>query len=410
MLKNENQHQLWHAGMVDASILGIPNILDRRLLPQDGLPLFATSAKGAYLTDLVGNSVIDMICGFGSIILGHADDEVDEAVISAIRSGVSRTIRVPDQVALARRLCSLIPNADLVFPVKTGSDATSLAVRLARAATGRDIVLRWGYQGWHDWCAPRDLGIPAAVRQLTKVVPYDSYGDIEAFEREIDLYKQNLACLIMMPFEVEAPPQGFLEECRTLVHKAGGLFILDEVRSGFRVALGGAQQYYRVDADLCAFSKAIGNGYSIAAVTGPRQLFSPIGDISASSLYFRNADGFAAGIATLEALESRRVTDRLWQLGRQFQDGIARAAQLAGVPIRVTGLPVMPYHSFGLPREMELEMNSVFCIAAYRHGTLFHPDHHWFISDAMTPNTIAAAVDAATAGYKAVHRRMGELQ
>lgn len=380
----------------------LPNVLDPGDRDGTGGPLFAARAKGAHVWDLEGNRYLDMVLGYGSVVLGHAHDAVDDAVVERLRSGVAPTLRTPEQAELAELLRRHVPNAEMSLFLRTGSDATEAAVRIARAHTGRDRVLRWGYQGWHDWCAPRATGVPEAYRALTSTF---RYNDLENFEELLTSGPGAVACVIMMPFEIEQPRDDFLVRCRELVHRHGALFVLDEVRTAFRLAPGGAQEYFGIDADLVAQSKAMGNGYAISAVSGPEHFMSGARNVSSSSVFFRSGDGYAAALATIRELVDRKVPDRLWDLGRQFTAGLRDEIARSGVPVRVVGMPLMPFHAFDLPAELEATAHQVFCRTAARSGVLFHPSHHWFVCAAMTSSDIAHALEAAKDGYRAV----GEL-
>nr|WSZ94866.1 aminotransferase class III-fold pyridoxal phosphate-dependent enzyme [Streptomyces sp. NBC_00857] len=379
----------------------LPDLLDPGAAAEPDRPLFAARAKGAYVRDVDGRRYLDMVLGFGSVVLGHAHDAVDDAVIEQLRAGVSPTLRTPRQVELAGLLSRYIPNAERALFLRTGSDATEAAVRISRAHTGRERVLRWGYQGWHDWCAPRPPGVPAACRLLTSTF---GYNDVAGLERLLATYPDEVACVVMMPLETELPRDDFVARCRELAHRHGALFVLDEVRTGFRLALGGAQQYLGVDADLVALSKAMGNGYAISAVTGRAAVMADAERISATSVFFRGGDGFAAAVATIREIAEQKVPDRLWDLGRRLVAGLGEQIARTGVPARVTGIPPMPFHAFDLPPDLAAAAHREFCRVAARSGVLFHASHHWFVCAAMSPDDIDHAVAAARDGYQAVRQ------
>ncbi|MFG2472591.1 aminotransferase class III-fold pyridoxal phosphate-dependent enzyme [Streptomyces canus] len=386
---------------MDASIRSSPNLLDRADPAAEGLPLFAERAAGAHIWDSDGRRYLDFILGFGSVILGHAEKAVDDAVVRQLHAGVSPSLRSPRQVELAELLTRHVPGAQRALLLRTGSDATEAAVRIARAYTGRRHVLHWGYHGWHDWCAPRAPGVPDEYRSYTSAF---AYNDLDSLSELFARHRGDVAGVIMMPLELEEPRDDFLRRCAELAHRHGALFMLDEVRTGFRLALGGAQQYYGVEADLTALSKAMGNGYPIAAVTGPAEIMSAAERTSHSSVFFRSTDGSVAAIATITALADRGVSKVLWERGEQFTAGLRDAIGATGVPARVVGLPVMPYHAFDLPPGPAAQAHRMFCRTAAAEGVLFHPAHHWFVCAAMTPADIACAVEAAAAGYRAVQQ------
>ncbi|HBO94782.1 MAG TPA: aspartate aminotransferase family protein, partial [Gammaproteobacteria bacterium] len=382
---------------VDANFQARPGILAGQLATDVEFPVFAEHSKGSYVFDIEGNRYLDFILGFGSVILGHSNESVDNAVIRAIRRGINPTLHTTDQIQLTKLLCSSIPNADMVAILRTGSDATTAAVRIARAHTGRQHIIRWGYNGWHDWCAPRETGIPQATRKLTSTFEYGNLSSLEAVFLE---HRHEIAAVIMMPLEVDVPSASYLADIASLTRKNGALLIFDEIRTGFRLALGGAQEFFGVQADLATFSKAMANGYCISCVTGPKHIMQCIENISMSSLFFRSRDGIAASIATIESLRDGNSLTKIWSLGNKFMTGLSAAAQATGVPARAAGLPPMPYIEFDLKDNSAAKQ--VFADAMIRRGILIHPNHHWFICEEMGGNDIDIAVQNAKLAFEDV--------
>lgn len=385
------------AGMLEASILSKPSMLGGDADEHE--PWWAERASGAYMWDQRGRRYLDLVLGYGSVILGHADPVVTEAVVTAIRKGVSPTLRSADQFALAELLTEVVPHAESAMFFKTGSEATSAAVRLARAATGRDVILRWGYQGWHDWCAPRPAGVPREYRELTVSLPFD---DREAVSAAFEEHRGRVAALVLMAMDDRPPAPDHLAACRELADRHGALLVLDEIRTGFRLARGGAQEYYGVRADLATFSKALGNGHPISAVTGPRELMRLVREVSMSSLFSRSTDGLAAAMATVRILRETEVVEHIWRLGARLQEGMRAGAAAAGVPLAVLGLPPMPFHAFtGLPEELASRAETAFYRAVWAEGLLVHRSHHWFVCRDMTDEDVDLAIDILGAGYRA---------
>lgn len=388
------------AQAVDASFQGRAGVLSAGYGPGDAYPVFVRRASGAHVEDVDGNRYLDFLQGFGSVVLGHADPQVSAAVTAALAEGVAPSLHLESQVTLAERLVRTVPGAEMAAFLKTGSDATSLAVRLCRAYRKRDLVLRWGYHGWHDWCAPRPGGIPAEVRARTAAF---SYNDAEGLVARLQRDGEAVACVIMMPVEIDPPEPGFLEAVRAACDHHGIPLVFDEVRTGFRLAPGGAQSHFGIAADLVCLSKAMANGHAISAVAGRREIMRCMADVSASSVFFRGADGFAAAHATLDRLEGGAPYRRLWSLGQALSDGLAQAAVEAHVPARPAGLAVMPFLRFdhGDPALDQTAMRT-FCKAMLKRGVLLHPAHHWFTCLAMTEADIAGAVAAAREAFAEV--------
>lgn len=378
----------------------------RSLLGGDGgdeEPHWAVRAQGCHLYDERGRPYLDLLLGFGSVVLGHAHPLVTEAVIAALRRGVTRSLRVPEELELVELLTRVVPNAEGALLLRTGSDATAAAVRLARAATGRPRLLRSGYQGWHDWCAPRSSGIPTVVRDLTTTLPF---GDADAVRAAFDSDGDTVAALVVMAADGPGVGRDYLAECRRLTREHGSVLVLDEVRTGFRLALGGAQEYYGVDADLVALSKALGNGHPISAVTGSWTLLRAASDVSLSSVYFRSADGPAAGLATIGVLQNTDALDVVHGTGRALLDGIAAGGVRAGVPVRAVGLAPMPGHVFDLEGDDLQRAEEAFYTTAWANGLLVPRTHHWLTCAALTDDDVRFAVDVVAASYKAVAARL----
>ncbi|HEY1365857.1 MAG TPA: aminotransferase class III-fold pyridoxal phosphate-dependent enzyme [Gaiellaceae bacterium] len=358
-----------------------------------GSTLYVERAKGAYVWDVDGNRYVDFVLGFGSIVLGHADDRVDRAVVEQLRCGTCvAPLWSPRQVELTELLTSVVPGAELAHLMRTGSDATSGAVRLARIYTGREQVLRWGYNGWHDWAAPRPDGIPASTRAAT----FD-YNDLPGLEALLAAHEGQVACVLMMPFELEAPAPGFLHEVRALAHRHGALFVLDELRSGFRMAPGGAQEHFGVEADLAAFGKAMANGYPISAVVGRAEVLGCLERTVMASTSYGNAPEMAAALTTIGILREEDVVARLWELGERFVAGLRAIVEDHALPAEVVGYPVAPFLRFD-----DAEARTRFFEATTRGGVLLHPKHQWFLSAAHTDDDVGFALDVCRAAAESV--------
>jgi len=366
-------------------------------------PIYASRGKGAYLWDVDGNKYIDYVLGYGIIVLGYCEQVVDEAAVSEIHDGFTFPLTKPVQNRLGELLVEIIPCAQRAHFFKTGSDATSAAVRAARIYTGRDKIVRWGYNGWHDWCCSHDAGIPRHVREDTLTFVYN---DLNSLENAFNKNKGQIAALIMMPLELEKPEEGFLEGAKEIAQKNGALFILDEMRSGFRMSLGGAQEYYKVTPDLATFSKAIANGYAISALVGREDVMEGILQSHMSSTFFTNALEMAAAVATIERMKKGDVIPYLWEMGGKFVDGLSGLIKDKGIEAEMVGVAPMPFLIFtydnqswftstgqtGRPflksgSRAEKAWNA-FYTETTQNGVLLHPNHHWFVSRAHTQEDI----------------------
>lgn len=361
-------------------------------------PIFGQRGKGAYVWDVDGNRYIDWILSFGTIVLGHSHPVVNEAVIREIEEGFALPLTRVVQTELAELLVKHIPCAEKALFVKSGSEATSAAIRLARIATGRDKVIRLGYHGWHDWCCKRDAGIPRAVRDL--VLTFE-YNNLDSLAQVLEANKGEVACVIMWPCEVETPAPGFLEGVKKLAHEHGALFILDEIRTGFHLSLGGAQEYFGVIPDMATFGKAMSNGYAISTVVGRDDIMKNVEKSWFSSTFNTNSIDQAAAVATIREMESKGVIEHLWRIGRRLMDGLDQLAQTHGIEARAASLPPTPFLEFTYSDpEVREKAKVAFYSEMVRRGVLMHPNHHWFVSAAHGDEEVDMTLDAADAAFK----------
>ncbi len=294
-------------------------------------PVFLARARGSHVWDVDDNEYIDYSMALGPVILGHADPDVNRAIAQQMENGYAFSLPHPLEVELAKVLVDLIPCAEMVRFAKNGSDVTAGAVRAARAFTGREMIAFCGYHGWQDWyigATTRNKGVPAGVRQL---VAGFEYNNLASLERIFTENRGKVAAVIMEPVGVVAPQEGFLQQVKDLAHREGALLIFDEVITGFRMALGGAQEYFKVTPDLGCFGKAMGNGYPIAAVVGRRDVMEIFDEVFFSFTFGGDALGLAAALATIRALRERNVIERIWELGERLRDGYNTLARELGL-------------------------------------------------------------------------------
>lgn len=304
-------------------------------------PLFAARAKGAKIWDVDGYGYTDFINGLLPVILGYQYKAVDDAIRQQLKKGITFSLASLLEYELAELLKKHIPGAEMARFGKNGSDATTGAVRLARAITGRDHVIVCGYHGWHDWyigSTTRHLGVPEATRKLTHAFPYN---DTASLKRIFKQYKGKVACVIMEPMNYVEPRPGFLQEVKRLTHKEGALLVFDEIITGFRFHMGGAQTLFGVVPDLAAFGKSMANGMPIAALVGKRKYMKKLEDIFYSFTFGGEALSLAAAVATIKEMERKNVISYIWKLGKILQDGANALLAEYGLAdiIKVQGKP-----------------------------------------------------------------------
>jgi glutamate-1-semialdehyde aminotransferase len=323
-------------------------------------PVYAVRAKGARFWDVDGHEYIDWVSGIGAIILGYCDPVVDDAVRRQISTGTMYSINHELEIELAEELTRTIPCAEMVRYAKCGGEACAMAVRIARGVTGRDKILFCGYHGWHDWYLAANLveeanlnahlfpgiepiGVPQALTGTALPFPY---GNLAALGELLDTHKGQVAAVMMEPLRSELPPAGYLEGLKKLCYDYGVVLIFDEVSAGFRIRLGGVQEFVGVTPDMAVFAKAISNGYPMAAVVGKRDVMEPAGGMFISSTYWSDTIGLRAALTTIQELRRREVPKYLDQLGTQLHQRLNQAAAETGLRVRCGGLSVHPSLTF----------------------------------------------------------------
>ena len=394
-----------------------------------GEPFFAERAEGAYLHDVDGNRYIDYVGSWGPMIAGHARPEVLEAVARTMQRGLSFGVPNPLEVEMAEAITSIVPSCEMVRMVNSGTEATLSAIRLARGATGRNRIVKFEgcYHGHGDSFLvkagsgvmtlglPNSPGVPPALADLTLTLPYNDFDAATALFAEAG---DDIAGMIIEPIVGNAncilPREGYLQHLRELCTKHGALLIFDEVMTGFRVALGGAQERYGITPDLSTFGKIIGGGMPVGAFGGRRELMSqvaPAGPIYQAGTLSGNPVAMAAGLATLALVREPGFHQRLEASTHQLCDGLEAAAREAGVPFHTTRAPGM----FGLYfREGPVETFEDACGSdGARFGRFFHamlergvylaPSafEAGFVSSAHGQAEIAATVEAARGAFAA---------
>lgn len=323
-------------------------------------PVYAQRARGARFWDVDGNEYIDWVSGIGAIILGYADPVVDQAVREQIELGTVYAVNHELEIELAEELVQTVPCAEMVRYCKGGGEACAMAVRIARGATGRDKVLFCGYHGWHDWYLAANLGaeanlnthlfpgiepigVPKALAGTALPFPY---GDLAALGQLLDDHRGQVAAVIMEPLRSEQPPAGYLDGVARRCKEHDVVLIFDEVSSGFRLSLRGAQGYVDVTPDLAVFAKSIANGYPLGVVVGRRAVMEPSARMFISSTNWSETIGLRAALTTLREIRKRDVPAYLHQLGTELQQRLNEVAQETGLSVHCGGLSVHPQLQF----------------------------------------------------------------
>ncbi len=324
----------------------------------DQWPAYYSKVKGCNVWDIDGNKYVDMsISGVGACTLGHADPDVDTAVIEAIKAGNMSTLNVPEEVELAELLFEIHPWADMVRYARTGGEAMAIAVRIIRAATGKEKVLFCGYHGWHDWYLSANLaestaldgqllpgleaaGVPRGLRETS--IPF-YYNDLNSFTALVDKYDGQIAGVVMEPVRNYWPEREFLDGIRQITREKEIPLIFDEVTSCLRMTHGGIHLKLGVEPDVAVFAKALGNGYPMAAVIGKSEIMNAAQKTFVSSTYWTDKIGPVAALATLRKHKECDVSSHLTYIGNLVQEGWERLGREYNLNITITGIPPLSH-------------------------------------------------------------------
>jgi len=374
-------------------------------------PIFLEYGKGCRLIDVDGNEYIDFLCGYGPIILGYREEEVDDAVIKQIKEkGFCFSLTQPYQNELAKKLNSLIPSAELSIFLKTGSDATTASIRIARAYTNKIKIMRCGYHGWHDWCVEMKGGIP---QKYYEDVFEFHYNDLDSLEKLMKIHGNETAAIIMTPFghhlhqKMQTPKPGFLEGVRALADKYGAVLIFDEVRTCFRLRMGGAQELYGVRPDLTVLGKGMANGYAISVVTGKHDvMMAAASKLFISSTFFPNSDGYIAALKTIEILEREKVIDNIWKKGERFLNNIQKILDKYDTGAELSGVAPMFFITFERgDADIKRAKRTEFYTQMIRKGFFFTPHHHAYISYRHTEEDLNLTLQAIDESLECVKEK-----
>jgi len=378
--------------------------LNAAALPSN-YPQFFARGEGCRLWDVDGREYVDLMCSWGPILLGHHHDEVDQAYAKQAAAGACMNGPAAVMVELAEHLVDQIAHADWVQFQKNGTDATTTCVTAARAGTGRRKILaaRSAYHGAVPWCSPSLVGVTSEDR--AHLIYYD-YNDVESLNVALAESGNDLAAILVSAFrhdigrEQELPTLAFAQAARAAATAADAALILDDVRAGFRLHSGGSWETLGVRPDMSAYSKAIANGYPLAAVAGNDRFRDAASRLYVTGSFWCEAPPMAAALATQRVVQSGNAIAHMEAMGQRLRDGLQALSQQAGISIRQTGPVQMPSVLFD--DDADVAKGRLFCNAALRAGAYFHPRHNMFLSAAHQPEDIDRALSAAAAGFEAL--------
>ncbi len=370
-------------------------------------PQFYERSEGAHVWDVDGNEYVDLMCSFGPVILGHQHPRVERAVAAQRARGDTQAGPAACMVEAAELLVERVAHADWAMFAKNGTDATTICLMVARAATGRSKVLAaaGAYHGSAPWCTPRLDGVTPEDRIN---MGYYTYNDLASVEREAD---GSVAAIIVSPFrhdagfDQELVDPDFARGLRQLCDRIGAVLVMDEVRAGFRLNDGGSWEGIGVNPDLSAWSKAIGNGYPLAAVLGTESLAEAAAQIFVTGSFWFQAVPMAAAIATITAIRDEGAVPAMERIGAMLRAGIEQQVLDSGLAVRQTGPVQIPNLSF--VGDENFARARAFCAAVVDNGVIVHPRHNWFVSAAHSAQDVDRILAATEHGFQAVLRQFG---
>lgn len=394
-----------------------------------GDPVFFDRSEGAFLFDVDNRSYIDYIGSWGPMILGHQDPDVIQSIHDAVNKGLSFGAPTVLEIKLAEAICESVPSVEMVRMVNSGTEATMTAIRMARAITQRDLIIKFEgcYHGHNDSLLvkagsgaltlghPSSPGIPAGITANTLNLTYNCLESVQAAFKQ---YKNQIAGIILEPvagnMNCVPPVPGFLEGLRTLCTEEGALLIFDEVMTGFRLALGGAQAYYNITPDLSTFGKVIGGGMPVGAIGGPAQYMSclaPLGAVYQAGTLSGNPVTMAAGLATIQKIRKQPdFYDELTAKTTMLAEGLRSRAEKANIPVQINHVPGMfglyfndaPVHSFETVMKSNVDRFKQFFHGMLEEGIYLAPSafEAGFVSIKHDETIISKTLDAAEMVFK----------
>jgi glutamate-1-semialdehyde aminotransferase len=362
-------------------------------------PIFAERGRGARVWDVDGNEYVDYILALGPITLGYCYEPVDAAVRAQLEKGIIFGLLHPVEVEAAQALSDMIPCAEMVRFLKGGSEVTTAAARIARAYTGREVILNCGYRGWADtWtaAAANDRGVPGCLKATIATFPYN---DLERVRALFTRHKGQVAAVFIDPISVTLPAPGFLEGLREVCHEHGALLVFDEIVTGARLAPGGAQEHFGVTPDLACFAKGIANGMPVGVVCGRGEVMSLAQDLLISVTYGGECLSLAAVVACCHEYTAKPVHQHIWAQGTKLMGGFAALGEQHGVPFRCDGLAPMSQPGFHYSDPaLNTDVWTLFLQETAKRGVLIRRGGLLFITfshtDADVDRTLAAVDDA----------------
>ncbi|MEJ7730591.1 MAG: aminotransferase class III-fold pyridoxal phosphate-dependent enzyme [Polyangiaceae bacterium] len=362
-------------------------------------PMYMESGRGARVRDVDGNEYVDWVMAFGPFLLGYRHPEVDEAGCRQIEQGALLSMNHPVHIEYIEALVARLPGAEMGTFFRTGSEATTAARRIARRATGRRVVVRAGYHGWHDWCLPAEQFVPAGLESQVLEFRADDPASLQAC---FAARPQEIAAVIVAPEMVVPTRAEVFQDIARITRAGGAVLVFDEVKTALRIAPGTIQQRVDVRPDLTTMSKALGNGWPIAAVLGTRAVMEHAAGMHFSATYHGDTAAMKASLKALEVIDRDRAAEHVDRLGRRLIEGLNTIAQSHRVSAVAYGepLPPMPFLRFEDADARSARLRDLFYEQVLARGVLLHPRHMWFVSLAHSAADVERTLEVCDAAMR----------
>ncbi len=378
-------------------------------VPPSAFPKYVSRTKGAYFWDLDNNRYIDYMCAYGPNVLGYADEDVDQAVLAQMQQGDCATLPFGNMVDMAELMVDTVTSADWAFFAKNGGDVTSLALMVAKAATGRSktILVKGNYHGVAPWT--QKMGAPGVVPEDVANNLYVEWNNFEQLEQLVEQHKGEIACFMSTPYwhpafvDNQLPAEGYWQKVRKLCDKHGIVLAIDDVRCGFRLDIRGSDHYYGFEADLICFCKALGNGYNFSALCGKDSLKDAIASTFYTGSYWLSALPFSAGLATINKLKALQGDELMRSQGTLLTQGLRATGQKHGFNLVISGEPSMWY--MRIANDDSLMLHQQWVAECVKRGVFFTNHHNLFMNCAISAEDIATTLDVADEAFSVVAQR-----
>ena len=371
--------------------------------PKNFSPFFISKAKGSLIWDIDGNKFIDLVNGLLPVILGYQNNQVDKAIKKQLKKGITFSLSSPLEIKLSKLLCENIPSAQMVRFAKNGSDATSACIRIARAHTKKDYIICCGYHGWQDWyigTTTRSIGVPKSVKNLTLKV---KYNDLDEIKRILKKYKGRIAAMIMEPSNFENPNKNYFKNLKSMLKKNNILLIFDEICTGFRMSIGGAQKFFNITPDLSAFGKAMGNGMPISAVVGKRKLMNNLENVFFSTTFSGETLSIAAAIETINFIKRKKVIKNIWKKGNYLKEAVKELIKKYDLQKIIDIKGYAPWTSIQFTeknRDENAYIKTLFISEMLKNGVLINSTNN--ISYALSDSQLKKIIKAYSQSFKTI--------